>query len=75
MANNIFLLFSVLLIVSSLSLIVTAEKDSSWVKNFLSSEEIADLESKERSNDDSVFASIEKRPSWVSGRDLSEYYK
>lgn len=68
----LFAIFGVLLIGASLAIAAPADKEASWLKNIFTSEELADLESKEGSDD---AAPIEKRPSWVSGRDLSDYYK
>lgn len=76
MTNTTILIaiLSVALIGSSLVMSAAVDKDASWLKNILTSEELAELESKE--NDDSaILGGIEKRPSWVSGRDLSDYYK
>lgn len=69
MANNTLIILLGIVLIGSLALVIAAEKDSSWLKNVLSSEEIAELESKEGGPEDA--AAIEKRPSWVSGRDLS----
>lgn len=77
MANKILMAaIGVMLLSSVLSMVVTGERDSSWLKSLLNSDELAELESKEGANNDDVLTTVDKRPSWVSGRDLgNEYYR
>lgn len=71
-SNSTIFLVGVLLIASSLLVFVAAEKDAAWLKNALTSDEITEIEG----NDESSMLDVDKRPSWVSGRDLSnsDYY-
>ena len=77
MANKVLMAaIGVMLLSSVLSMVVTGERDSSWLKSLLNSDELAELESKEGANNDDVITTVDKRPSWVSGRDLgNEYYR
>jgi hypothetical protein len=77
MANKVLMAaIGVMLLSSVLSMVVTGERDSSWLKSLLNSDELAELESKEGANNDDVLTTVDKRPSWVSGRDLgNEYYR
>lgn len=77
MANKVLMAaIGVMLLSSVLSMVVTGERDSSWLKSLLNSDELAELESKEGASNDDVLTTVDKRPSWVSGRDLgNEYYR
>ena len=58
MANTTLTILLGVMLVGSLALVIAAEKDSSWLKSLLNSDELAELESKEGNGDEA--APVEK---------------